>query len=101
MRISFRQSGGVAGRVRACEIETEGMQADAGRALECMVRESGIMEGIASRASRGRDLQRYEIEVEMGRERFSARFDDLAVPPALAPLLDYLNARARPTPPAA
>lgn len=98
MRVKFLQSGGFAGTVKGCELDTKSLSAEATEKLEELIRDSGIAGSRELSSESGRDMQQYEITVEMGRRSASLTFDDGTVPEAVKPLLSFLKKHARPQP---
>lgn len=99
MKVTFRQSGGLAGLTRGCELDSETLPAAEARRLEKLVAKSGL-EGVESASPpAARDLVTYEITVEREGGTESVRFDDLSVPDAAAPLLELLQGCAKAHPP--
>lgn len=98
MKVSFRQSGGFAGLTRGCELDSETLPAAEARRLEKLVAESHLESLGSTSTPAARDAVTYEITVERegGTER--VRFDDLSVPESAAPLLELLQACAKPRP---
>ena len=101
-KIRFRQTGGFAGLVRGCEIAPEDLSAKDRAELTRLVEKSGLAEkktGAAKGAAGpARDLVGYEIEIETDAGTAKAHLDDLDLPEAAAPLVDWLQKRAKPVP---
>jgi len=96
MRVSFRQSGGVVGAVRACVLDSARLAPDDARELEELVRASGLSASGAFLTPEARDLRLYEIEVESEKENVRVTFDDQSLPEQARPLLSFLRRNARP-----
>ncbi len=101
MKITFRQSGGYAGLIMGCEIDTASMKQTDAELLQSLVERSGILElqEKERRAPKGRDLLHYEIHVETGKDVYEISFDDMSIPDNVIPLLEYLKERSGPLPP--
>ncbi len=99
MKISFQQSGGFAGLIRGCTVDTDSLPAGEAEALKSLVERSGAGALHDAHDSAARDLGQYEIEIDAGPQRCRLCFDELNVPETVTPLLDFLKARARPMPP--
>lgn len=104
MRITFTQSGGVIGSVKACAVDTAVLAAPDRREVESLVAASGLTESCELVAPRGRDRRLYEISIEdvaAGRPSAVLKVvcDDASVPAAARPLVAFLASRARPVPP--
>jgi hypothetical protein len=99
MKVRFVQSGGFAGAVKGCDLDTQALPPDQARELERLVRESGISQSGEHLSDGGRDLHQYEITIEDGRRKLAVTFDDANVPPAARAFLGFLKKCARPQPP--
>jgi hypothetical protein len=95
--VRFRQSGGIAGLVRGCEVAPEALGAAERRALES--RSSGGSVAASTGASPARDLVVYEIEAETDSGTTRIEFDELNVPDDLAALVERLAKASRPMKP--
>jgi hypothetical protein len=91
MKLTFEQSGGFVGVRRKAVIESEHLPK---RLREGAERLWTVSEPVPGGA--GRDLARYQIEIEAGGNRRSIRFDDLTVPAELADLVAYLAEKSAP-----
>ena len=96
MRVSFRQSGGFAGLVRGCELETAAMPAGDADLLSSLVK--GCLDGEAPAEDEGeaRDEIFYEIVIEGEGIPRRLAFTDRGVPPSTRPLLEFLSERSAP-----
>ena len=99
MRITFTQSGGFAGRVRGCRIDTAVLSAEERRTLESLVATSGLDASFTRVAEASRDRKCYEIRIERGGVGIEVTCDDASLPAAARPLVANLAARAVPCPP--
>lgn len=103
VRVVFEQSGGYAGLVAGCDLDTRSLPAAEAAELERLVAASGLagLVGATQEPGRGpaRDLRVYVVVVECGPRTSRAVFDDATVPAPAAPLLEFLQNRARPRPP--
>jgi hypothetical protein len=99
MKLTFRQSGGFAGLIRGCEIDTDTLSPDEAASLQKMVRQSGILETTKRSNPDARDLMGYEVIVETVEGTFQVSFDELGIPKKAILLLEFLSARAEPRPP--
>lgn len=97
VRVRFLQSGGVAGAVRGCELDTSSLAPAEARELEALVQSSGLVSSGEFLSRRGRDLRHYEIHVERGAGDLSVTFDDETLPDQARPLVSYLRKSAIPT----
>jgi len=97
-KVRFRQSGGFAGLVRGCDVEAKTLDAADLRALEQHAQ--GAPGGTApARAPAARDAVTYQIAIETATGTKELDFDELNVPPGLAPLLARLSKQCRPMKP--
>lgn len=101
MKISFVQSGGFFGMLKACELDTDAATpAEAflkvtPAQLEQRVKTSGIVSG-AFFSEASRDLYQYDITIEDGDSEVSVTYDDATLPDSAHGLVDYLRKCARP-----
>lgn len=100
MKVIFRQSGGYAGLILSCELDTSSMEAREAQALQSLVERSGFprWETMGGRTPQAADLTNYEITVETDKSIYKIAFDDLTIPENILPLLEYLKACAKPLP---
>jgi len=96
MKVRFLQSGGFAGIIKGCELDSATLSPDAAQDLEGLIRDSGISGSGEFLSDTGRDLQQYEIRIEDGNLKSSVVFDDMSVPHSARPLLGFLKKHARP-----
>ena len=101
MKVKFLQSGGYAGLIRGCEIDTESLTPKEADALQSLIKKSNI-KGNRKFSARGgaRDLNNYVITVESKDEFHTISFDDMSVPENVQDLLGFLKGRAKPQKPA-
>jgi len=99
MKITFVQSGGFAGMLKGCVLDTADLGPDERQELESLVATSGLTESLEQFSSAGRDLRQYEIVIEQHARVQRIVCDDHSVPESARPLLAFLLARARPQPP--
>jgi len=98
MRILFTQSGGFAGLVRGCRIDTASLPPDERRSVEALVDASGITGDRTAHSESARDLRHYEIRIERPGETARLCCDDDCIPDAARQLLAELLTRSRPEP---
>ena len=99
MRVSFRQSGGFAGLIRGCELETAAMPSEEADRLSTLVRRCLEGEAPAENEGDSRDEMSYEIVIEEEGLPLRLAFSDRGVPPSTRPLLEFLRGRSAPQPP--
>ena len=94
MKLALRQSGGVAGLVRA--ITTDDLSPpDRAKALQ-LLEQSGIKSAFEQTSPQARDAQRYELTVWEDSHSYRVVIDDTTLPETLEPLIEFLSERARP-----
>jgi len=98
MKVTFNQSGGFAGLVKGCELDTATLAPDAARELERLIRGSGLSSSVKRLSDTARDLHQYEITIEDSDGKVELLFDDSTVPQSASPLLGFLKKHTRPKP---
>jgi len=97
MKIEFTQSGGFAGAIRRCTLDTRTMSATDAEVLEGLVRAANLADGPAERlSSSGRDLEEYQIAVEDDSRSATVVRDSSTLSPEGKALVGYLKKCARP-----
>jgi hypothetical protein len=96
MKIKFRQSGGYAGLIVGCEVNTSSLSAEEAAKLSSLVEDSGILQATSKRTPNAADLLNYEFTIETREGMHHVSFDDLSLPESIMPLLEYLQSRAKP-----
>jgi hypothetical protein len=99
MNIRFMQSGGFAGLLKGCEIDTTTLPAGEAKELEKLVKASGISASGTFLSNSSRDLFEYEITIKDEGSEISATFDDESLPQSAKPLIGYLKKCATPKSP--
>jgi hypothetical protein len=94
MKVRYRQTGGFAGMVLGCELDTEKLSPREAEELARLVQQAALDKVGVKKSPRGRDLTNYEIIVEDGGRSTKASFDDMTIPAGVQPLLDFLRSRA-------
>jgi len=94
MKVRYRQSGGYAGLVLGCELDSDKLPRAEAEELARLVKQAVLDKVGVKRSSRGRDLTNYEIIVENNGRTPKASFDDMTIPADVQPLLDFLRSRA-------
>lgn len=96
MRITFLLSGGFAGRIQGCRIDTADLpDADRSR-LEALVAASGLSGAQDLFTDGGRDLRRYGLVIQAEGRDVRLECDERSVPEPVRPLLAALAARSTP-----
>lgn len=96
MKVRFDQSGGYAGLLKGCEIDTSDLSPEKAQELEQLVKASAIPASGEFLSDSSRDLNQYEISIEDGDSNTSVIFDDESVPQSAKPLIGYLKKYAKP-----
>src|SRR5947208_1908737 len=99
MRIEFTQSGGFAGLVKGCSVDTDSLPAADADQLHAAVRTSGISGSIQSLSQGSRDRIQYQITIDDKGTRSKAEYDDGTLPEQARPLLALLRGRSAPQAP--
>jgi hypothetical protein len=94
MKVRYRQSGGFAGLVLGCELDTEKLPAGEAEEVARLVKQAALDKVGVKKSPRGRDLTNYEITVEDRGRAIKASFDDMTIPTTVQSLLDFLRSRA-------
>lgn len=98
MRVYFERSGGFAGIRTTVEIDTDTLSDDEADILRQQVSQAdiGTLPKPGATPTRGADRFQYVVKVETDDGNVqTARARDGAIPPALQPLLDFLQKKAR------
>lgn len=98
MLITFTQSGGFAGIVRGCRIDTDDLEDDDRELVERLVEAAGWTESW-QRFSEGRDRWQYDISIARDALDVHVVCDESCVPSSARPLVAYLEDNARPQTP--
>lgn len=99
MLITFTQSGGFAGLVKGCRIDTATLSQEERAVVEKLVEAAGWTDAW-QRFSAGRDRLQYDILFEREAATVHVECDDASVPDRAKPLVAWLKGRARPQRPA-
>lgn len=101
MKVSFRQSGGYAGLIRGCELNTVAMQPAEAQRLQSLINNSRILEmgSKGESAPKRPDLINYRISIATGGAVHEISLDDFSITPTIRPLLEYLQSCSGPRPP--
>jgi hypothetical protein len=97
-RVRFRQSGGIAGLIRGCDVEAKTLDTADLRALEQHA-QGARSRTAPARAPAARDVLTYQIAIETAAGTTELDFDELNVPDDLVPLLAHLSKHCRPMKP--
>lgn len=97
MRIEFTRTGGFAGMRLTKSFDTDTMSADQASELSALVESAGFFDLPEELRSGGADQLHYKVSVADDGKTHTVDADERAVPPALAPLVQYLMAAARKT----
>lgn len=95
--IRFRQSGGVTGLVRGCELGSADLTASDRSALERHAAKAGGTESSAAPGAYDRVVYELFVQTDTGTRRL--QFDETSLPADLADLVDRLVRKAHPVKP--
>ena len=103
MRITFTQSGGVAGIVRGCRVDTATLSSEDRQRLEALVEASGLTASVELLSDEGRDERQYAIAIEReppaaGQATVRVVCDESRLSPATRRLVAWLSERSGPQP---
>jgi hypothetical protein len=102
MKVQFMQSGGFAGLIRHCTLDTRTMEADEAATLRRLVEEANLSAPRATRSAppavsrSGRDFEEYQISVDDGAEDLTVVHDQSSLPAEAKALIGYLKKCAKP-----
>jgi hypothetical protein len=96
MKVRFGQSGGYAGLLKGCEIDTAHLPLEQAQELLKLVKASAISASGEFLSNSSRDLHQYEITIEEGGAKKAVIFDDESLPAAAKPLVGFLKKCAKP-----
>jgi len=98
MRVFLERSGGFAGMSRNIELDTDALSAEESRTLRGHVDAADFVNlpAESARPARGADRFQYTVRVVTDDDKaHKVTVFDGAIPPALQPLLDYLERKMR------
>lgn len=95
-KVVFRQTGGFAGRILGAELDASELSDEEVSALEWLLGHAD--ERAAPAPGPGRDVENYEIRIQLPSADLTFAFDGMAVPERVGPLLDRLKRDATPHP---
>jgi hypothetical protein len=99
-KVLFQLSGGFAGVIRRAEVVLADLPEPDRARLDTLLQASGLEASTTSarsaRASKARDTEEIEIEIERGGKVTRHAFSELDLPETVSPLVDWLKKRARP-----
>jgi hypothetical protein len=98
MKLRYRQTGGYAGLVLGCDLDTDKLTAGEANELAGLLREAALNKIGVQKSATGRDLANYEIRVKEEGRVTKVTFDDMTIPGNVQPLLNFLRGRAQAQP---
>jgi hypothetical protein len=98
MRITFMLSGGFAGAVRGCRIDTTGLAAADRVAVEGLVIASGLVASFERFVAAARDRKQYDLAIDRAEMFVRVSCDDASLPDPARPLVAELVKRSTPQP---
>ena len=96
VRVQFTLSGGFAGAIRQCALDTSSMDADEAAALEALAKKANLSTPGDQRSATGRDLEEYEISIDDGHGAVTVVRDQSTLTPEAKALVAYLKKCAKP-----
>lgn len=96
MRITFMLSGGFAGAIRGCRIDTAVLAAADRVAIEGLVVASGLVASFERFAAAARDRRQYDLAIERAEMFVRVSCDDASLPDPARPLVAELVRRSTP-----
>ncbi|KAA8716014.1 protealysin inhibitor emfourin [Pseudomonas cannabina] len=96
MKVCLVQSGGFAGAVKRCDIDTETLDQPEAEQLRRLVTDSGLDRSSSAFNDAARDLNQYEITIEDKSKAICLTLDEHNVPASARQLLGYLKQRVKP-----
>ncbi len=94
MKVTFKRSGGFAPMPLSGSIDTDTSSTEDAVKLQQLVESSGIMQAESASIPGACDIRYYTVEIESQSETKKVKFDELSVPPAVRPLIEFLQERA-------
>lgn len=99
MRVRFTQSGGFAGTIRECTLDTTTLSPEEAGALEALVGDADLSGERELLSASGRDLEQYEISVDAGGSApVTVTRDQSTMSAGTKALVAYLKKCAKPAP---
>ncbi|EGH29318.1 protealysin inhibitor emfourin [Pseudomonas syringae] len=96
MKVCLVQSGGFAGAVKRCEVDTATLEQPEAEQLQRLVSDSGLNQSSSAFNDEARDLNQYEITIEDDAKAICLTFDEHNVPASARQLLGFLKQRVKP-----
>ncbi|GKS04654.1 hypothetical protein PSTH1771_06580 [Pseudomonas syringae pv. theae] len=96
MKVCLVQSGGFAGAIKRCEVDTDTLDQPDAEQLQRLVNDSGLDKSSTAFNDQARDLNQYEITIEDEAKAICLTFDEHNVPMSARQLLGFLKQRAKP-----
>ncbi|MDJ0718909.1 MAG: hypothetical protein QNJ54_32565 [Prochloraceae cyanobacterium] len=94
MKITFRQSGGFAGLIKGCEIDTELLSSEEAKELKSLVNQSDVFEAQSQKSPNVADAYSYQIVIETRERTHQVSFDEPNLSEEVIPLIDFLKDRS-------
>ena len=99
MIVRFTQSGGFAGLLKGCELDTKTLDPTQARTLEDLVKTSDLPASGEFLSKSSRDLRQYEISIDDGKSTTSVVYDEETIPQSAKPLISFLVRYSKPMAP--
>jgi hypothetical protein len=94
MKIRFKQTGGIAGTTRICEVDTDSMSPSEAQELERLLTQSGVMAEDNVQPRSAADAFQYDLEVENGGNKTHAMLSDTSLDEHSTKLIQFLKGKA-------
>ena len=98
MRVDFCQSGGVAGLLRGCDLDSNSLSPEDAAELGRLVAASGISASGTWVSKTQRDRLNFELTIEDGGKITTVAYDETTLPESARGLLAFLRKRSQPRP---
>lgn len=95
MKVYFRKSGGFAAIFFGFQLDTDEQPGPEAEELKSLIKSSGIMQMSDKRVEKARDVYLYTWQITENAKEYSVTLDQLSVPEAVKPLLDFCLARSK------
>jgi hypothetical protein len=92
VKLIFRQSGGITGLIRGCELDTDALPPSQGRRLQQLLDACDLQPcDVSTGPSDARDATTYRLCLERPEGVVQVACDEAALPAGFEPLIDFLQ----------
>jgi hypothetical protein len=98
LKIRYVQSGGFAGLIRGCTIDSAALAPPAAALMNRLVKATPLAKLKTARTQGVADLLLHDFAIETDAGTLHLSFDDLTLPKVLKPLVAFLARRCKPLP---